>query len=301
MVSTDVRWLRDVVLFLKRHTRTENREPKLKLEWDVFMEIILTFYLSPFCLQCFRTLCCKGPPTPRPEYDVVCIGLTGSGKTSLLSRLCSETADNIVPTTGQPTITEPDVTEKHKHRFLHFLLTKHFIYFLLLLSRKGSTKLGFCNTNGVFMTLSQLEKNRKGSVVACKYLLGSKVLIKVLHKTPIEDICVLRKSYCFVFYTLAHDHPGVPGVFVCFWLSFIKSSRSVIFVQLSFAGFSIKAVPFQNAILNVKELGGKCTLLLMIFQLHHYCHQPAPMDTSVVISMHFNFWKVNFGNPAQAI
>ncbi|XDV53918.1 hypothetical protein PO909_022313 [Leuciscus waleckii] len=51
-------------------------------------------------LQCFRTFCCKGPPPPRPEYDVVCIGLTGSGKTSLLSRLCSEATDNIVPTTG---------------------------------------------------------------------------------------------------------------------------------------------------------------------------------------------------------
>ncbi|MBN3315492.1 ARL15 protein, partial [Atractosteus spatula] len=49
---------------------------------------------------CFRALCCKGPPPPRPEYDVVCIGLTGSGKTSLLSRLCSEGTDNIVPTTG---------------------------------------------------------------------------------------------------------------------------------------------------------------------------------------------------------
>ncbi|NXX98224.1 ARL15 protein, partial [Centropus bengalensis] len=31
---------------------------------------------------CFRALCCKGPPPPRPEYDLVCIGLTGSGKTS---------------------------------------------------------------------------------------------------------------------------------------------------------------------------------------------------------------------------
>ncbi|KAF7700784.1 hypothetical protein HF521_001949 [Silurus meridionalis] len=49
---------------------------------------------------CFRTLCCKGPPPPRPEYDVVCIGLTGSGKTSLLSRLCCEATDTIVPTTG---------------------------------------------------------------------------------------------------------------------------------------------------------------------------------------------------------
>ncbi|KAL4617493.1 ADP-ribosylation factor-like protein 15 [Arapaima gigas] len=55
------------------------------------------FVFSP---QCFRALCCKGPPPPRPEYDVVCIGLTGAGKTSLLSRLCSEGTDNIVPTTG---------------------------------------------------------------------------------------------------------------------------------------------------------------------------------------------------------
>lgn len=50
--------------------------------------------------QCFRALCCKGPPPPRPEYDVVCIGLTGAGKTSLLSRLCNEGSDGIVPTTG---------------------------------------------------------------------------------------------------------------------------------------------------------------------------------------------------------
>ncbi|XP_030913678.1 ADP-ribosylation factor-like protein 15 isoform X3 [Geospiza fortis] len=49
---------------------------------------------------CFRALCCKGPPPPRPEYDLVCIGLSGSGKTSLLSQLCSESAENIVSTTG---------------------------------------------------------------------------------------------------------------------------------------------------------------------------------------------------------
>ncbi|XP_062828481.1 ADP-ribosylation factor-like protein 15 isoform X3 [Anolis carolinensis] len=49
---------------------------------------------------CFRALCCKGPPPPRPEYDLVCIGLTGSGKTSLLSQLCSENRENIVSTTG---------------------------------------------------------------------------------------------------------------------------------------------------------------------------------------------------------
>lgn len=57
--------------------------------------------LALFFFQCFRALCCKGPPPPRPEYDVVCIGLTGAGKTSLLSRLCSEGCDGIVPTTGK--------------------------------------------------------------------------------------------------------------------------------------------------------------------------------------------------------
>lgn len=56
---------------------------------------------SLLCSQCFRALCCKGPPPPRPEYDVVCIGLTGAGKTSLLSRLCSESSDNVGPTTGK--------------------------------------------------------------------------------------------------------------------------------------------------------------------------------------------------------
>uniref|UniRef100_A0A5F9CDP9 ADP-ribosylation factor-like protein 15 n=1 Tax=Oryctolagus cuniculus TaxID=9986 RepID=A0A5F9CDP9_RABIT len=49
---------------------------------------------------CFRALCCKGPPPARPEYDLVCIGLTGSGKTSLLSKLCSESAESVVSTTG---------------------------------------------------------------------------------------------------------------------------------------------------------------------------------------------------------
>ncbi|XP_020932345.1 ADP-ribosylation factor-like protein 15 isoform X2 [Sus scrofa] len=51
-------------------------------------------------IACFRALCCKGPPPARPEYDLVCIGLTGSGKTSLLSKLCSENPDSIVSTTG---------------------------------------------------------------------------------------------------------------------------------------------------------------------------------------------------------
>ncbi|XP_078075529.1 ADP-ribosylation factor-like protein 15 isoform X4 [Mustelus asterias] len=50
--------------------------------------------------SCFRAFCCKGPPSPRTEYDVVCVGLTGSGKSSLLTQLCSESTDSIIPTTG---------------------------------------------------------------------------------------------------------------------------------------------------------------------------------------------------------
>jgi len=34
------------------------------------------------------------------EYSLVCIGLTNAGKTSLLSVLCNETIDDIIPTTG---------------------------------------------------------------------------------------------------------------------------------------------------------------------------------------------------------
>ncbi|XP_074058621.1 ADP-ribosylation factor-like protein 15 isoform X6 [Macrotis lagotis] len=53
---------------------------------------------------CFRALCCKGPPPPRPEYDLVCIGLSGAGKTSLLSKLCGESPENVVSTTGAANI-----------------------------------------------------------------------------------------------------------------------------------------------------------------------------------------------------
>ncbi|KAK3521466.1 hypothetical protein QTP70_005778 [Hemibagrus guttatus] len=82
------------------------KESNYKLKQDINL-YCLPGRLCGFCKRqtlvdrkCFRALCCKGPPPPRPEYDVVCIGLTGSGKTSLLSRLCNEAADTIVPTTG---------------------------------------------------------------------------------------------------------------------------------------------------------------------------------------------------------
>uniref|UniRef100_A0A8C5VAX8 ADP-ribosylation factor-like protein 15 n=1 Tax=Microcebus murinus TaxID=30608 RepID=A0A8C5VAX8_MICMU len=53
---------------------------------------------------CFRALCCKGPPPAHPEYDLVCKGLTGSGKTSLLSKVCSESPKEVVSTTGADNI-----------------------------------------------------------------------------------------------------------------------------------------------------------------------------------------------------
>ncbi|KAG1937371.1 ADP-ribosylation factor-like protein [Pimephales promelas] len=55
-------------------------------------------------VKCLQKLCCKAPPPARPEYDVVCIGLSGAGKTSLLSRLCNEISDGTIPTTGAETI-----------------------------------------------------------------------------------------------------------------------------------------------------------------------------------------------------
>uniref|UniRef100_A0A674H1W6 ADP-ribosylation factor-like protein 15 n=1 Tax=Taeniopygia guttata TaxID=59729 RepID=A0A674H1W6_TAEGU len=81
--------------------------PRLYVELMPHYQLLLCWsvgfgaeFLLPTNLQCFRALCCKGPPPPRPEYDLVCIGLSGSGKTSLLSQLCSESPENIVSTTG---------------------------------------------------------------------------------------------------------------------------------------------------------------------------------------------------------
>ncbi|XP_039505973.1 ADP-ribosylation factor-like protein 15a isoform X5 [Pimephales promelas] len=58
------------------------------------------FFPCGIMSQCLQKLCCKAPPPARPEYDVVCIGLSGAGKTSLLSRLCNEISDGTIPTTG---------------------------------------------------------------------------------------------------------------------------------------------------------------------------------------------------------
>lgn len=78
-------------------------------------------HIFPLSRQCFRALCCKGPPPARPEYDLVCIGLTGSGKTSLLSKLCSENPENVVSTTGEYSAVCPFLLSPNLSNFLCYL------------------------------------------------------------------------------------------------------------------------------------------------------------------------------------
>ncbi|RXN21387.1 ADP-ribosylation factor 15 isoform X1 [Labeo rohita] len=76
------------------------QETELKRDWKCWQcmdyKSMLDYLKTRFILIDYS----PGGFSSEPEYDVVCIGLTGSGKTSLLSRLCSEATDNIVPTTG---------------------------------------------------------------------------------------------------------------------------------------------------------------------------------------------------------
>ncbi|CAD5122830.1 DgyrCDS11234 [Dimorphilus gyrociliatus] len=49
----------------------------------------------------YRRLCCKGNPIPKREFNITCIGLDNSGKSSLLTLLCGEDdISDISPTTG---------------------------------------------------------------------------------------------------------------------------------------------------------------------------------------------------------
>eukprot|EP00118_Oscarella_pearsei_P026903 m.942 g.942 ORF g.942 m.942 type:complete len:203 (+) comp5255_c0_seq1:131-739(+) len=49
---------------------------------------------------CCRKLCGCKRPQPRPEYSILCIGLSGVGKSTLLATLSNEKTENIEPTTG---------------------------------------------------------------------------------------------------------------------------------------------------------------------------------------------------------
>ena len=46
-------------------------------------------------------MCCVAPTPPRPEFSVICIGLGGVGKTTLLSLLAGEDTADIEPTSGR--------------------------------------------------------------------------------------------------------------------------------------------------------------------------------------------------------
>lgn len=48
-------------------------------------------------------MCGHGPPVEKPNFNVVCIGLSKSGKSTLLSVLSGESTDNIEPTIGMYT------------------------------------------------------------------------------------------------------------------------------------------------------------------------------------------------------
>nr|XP_020852741.1 ADP-ribosylation factor-like protein 15 isoform X9 [Phascolarctos cinereus] len=84
---------------VNREESTEDKTDPLRNRNTIFK-----MGISASACDCFRALCCKGPPPPRPEYDLVCIGLSGAGKTSLLSKLCGESPENVVSTTGRSSV-----------------------------------------------------------------------------------------------------------------------------------------------------------------------------------------------------
>ncbi|XP_002736679.1 ADP-ribosylation factor-like protein 15 [Saccoglossus kowalevskii] len=52
------------------------------------------------CYTLYVKLCCKSAPSQRQEYQLICLGLSKAGKTTLLTMLCGEKADDIQPTQG---------------------------------------------------------------------------------------------------------------------------------------------------------------------------------------------------------
>ncbi|XP_064620544.1 ADP-ribosylation factor-like protein 15 [Lineus longissimus] len=51
------------------------------------------------CYTIYRKICCKPPPPPKPEFAVICIGLTKAGKSTLLALLAGESTE-VEPTKG---------------------------------------------------------------------------------------------------------------------------------------------------------------------------------------------------------
>ncbi|XP_005093485.1 ADP-ribosylation factor-like protein 15 [Aplysia californica] len=48
----------------------------------------------------YRRLCCKGPSPVRPNFAILCIGLEGAGKSSILATLSGDDLHKIEPTIG---------------------------------------------------------------------------------------------------------------------------------------------------------------------------------------------------------
>ena len=54
-----------------------------------------------YLLQIYECCCCVDEPLPPTEYNVICLGITNSGKTTLLAALLHENFDTIIPTIGE--------------------------------------------------------------------------------------------------------------------------------------------------------------------------------------------------------
>ena len=52
-------------------------------------------------MQAYHCLCCVEDPPPLPTYQVLCIGIINSGKTTLLSVINNENPDRVVSTIGE--------------------------------------------------------------------------------------------------------------------------------------------------------------------------------------------------------
>lgn len=53
-------------------------------------------------LQLYRQICCScQPPPEKPVFQVLCIGLTGSGKTSLIYAMSKDKLEKEEPTIGK--------------------------------------------------------------------------------------------------------------------------------------------------------------------------------------------------------
>lgn len=73
----------------------------LKLQLSLFINQGSRAFVSNFLFQLYRRLCCKGPNPTRPNFSILCIGLEGCGKSSILAVLSGDDLHKIEPTVGK--------------------------------------------------------------------------------------------------------------------------------------------------------------------------------------------------------